>query len=169
MEKPRILEIGPGRGDFLISLAREQPHIEIAAIEYKKKRFEKLKKRVGSFPNVTLWQGDARLLVPELFPEESLDEAYILFPDPWPKRRHGKHRLFQPTFVQSLATRLKQEGRIFIETDDRVYFDQIQRIFNTIALLKVQPQERGLYPTFYREKWLQEGRSLYSACYQRGR
>jgi len=79
--KPFILEIGPGRGDFLFHLAEENPHKEFVAIEYKRKRHEKLMRRSKPFPNVTLLLGNAREIVPEEFPEETFEEVYILFPD----------------------------------------------------------------------------------------
>lgn len=160
----RILEIGPGRGDFLLHLAQEEPIRKIAAIEYKRKRYEKLLKRILSFPNIELFLGDARSILPE-FPEESLDEAYILFPDPWPKRRHAKHRLFQPSFLEGLHRVVKTGGKVIVATDDESYKSQIESVFKS-SRFSLLP-ELFHFPTFYAQKWQKEGRSLFSLIYEK--
>src|SRR3989338_8606608 len=95
------LEIGPGRGDFLFWLAEENPLKTVHAIEYKRKRYDKLVRRLETrgLSNVRLYLGDARTVLPVEFPDLSLERVFILFSDPWPKRRHARHRLFQETFV----------------------------------------------------------------------
>lgn len=160
-----ILEIGPGRGDFLIYLARERPTEKITAIEYKRKRYEKLLQRTSSFPNIELHFGDARLVLPE-FPEESIDETYILFPDPWPKRRHAKHRLFQLPFLGVLQQVLRKKGRVVIATDDESYRNQIREVFEKSTQFSLLP-EIFHFPTLYAQKWEKEGKTLFSLIYEK--
>lgn len=160
------MEIGPGRGDFLTSLAREFPHKKFAAIEYKKKRFEKLSKRLGDFPNVLLHLGNARQLIPELYNGQRLETIYILFPDPWPKRRHAKHRLFQEKFLQALEKGLRPAGQVVIATDDPLYRDQIRALFEQNRSFRSLDFPFS-FPTFYAEKWRKEGRSLFSLIYEK--
>lgn len=162
-----ILEIGPGRGDFLLHLAHERPDEKIAAIEYKRKRYEKLLSRIAPFPNIELYFGDARTVLPE-FSGGSIGEVYILFSDPWPKRRHAKHRLFQPSFLEKLYDVLKSGGKVVITTDDASYRSQIEAVFQKIPGLALLP-ELFHYPTLFAQKWEKEGRSLYSLVYEKAK
>lgn len=164
-----ILEIGPGRGDFLFHLAQENPAKTVAAIEYKRKRFDKLVKRVETrkLPNVRLYFGDARFVLPQEFPDESCEAVYILFSDPWPKRRHAKHRLFQEGFVKELLRVLTPEGQVFIAHDNPAYVAQIQEIFRNFIHLLIFSSEGVEFPTFYADKWRKEGRSIYSFSYRK--
>ncbi|MBI2980708.1 MAG: hypothetical protein HYY44_00065 [Deltaproteobacteria bacterium] len=160
-----ILEIGPGRGDFLLHLAEERPTEKIAAIEYKRKRYEKLLQRASPFPNIELYLGDARVVLPE-FPEESVEEVYILFSDPWPKRRHAKHRLFQLPFLENLCRVMKTSGRVVVATDDPSYRTQIEEVFRSAPGFSLLP-DFFHFPTFYAQKWEKEGRSLFSLIYEK--
>ena len=74
------LEIGPGRGDFLFWLAAENPDKTVTAIEYKRKRFDKLVRRreAKDSKNVELYYGDAKIVIPQLFNEETFDKIFIL-------------------------------------------------------------------------------------------
>jgi tRNA (guanine-N7-)-methyltransferase len=164
-----FLEIGPGRGDFLFWLAEQNPLASIAAVEYKKKRFDKLGKRieVRKIQNISLYFGDARLVLPQEFADESVERIYILFSDPWPKRKHAHHRLFQEDFVKELLRILKSEGRIYIAHDNPDYVAQIREVFRGFISSFVAEDERVDFPTFYAEKWLAEGRTLTSFSYRK--
>ena len=166
ISSPSLLEIGPGRGDFLIHLARENPLRQIAAIESRRKRYDKLNRRLAPFPNVTLLFGDARQVLPAEFPEGSLEEVYILFSDPWPKRRHAKHRLFQPDFVRDLHHRLRPKGDVVVATDDPVYRREIIEQFSSGAPFRYRELDNP-FPTFYAEKWREEGRRLYAFSFKK--
>ena len=164
-----ILEIGPGRGDFLFHLAETNPSDTVHAIEHKKKRVEKLVKRLekNKLTNVVLHLGDAKLLLPKEFTDESLSKIFILFSDPWPKARHARHRLFQDSFARELIRVLKLEGQLYIATDDLPYLLEIREVFRKfIDTLAFSP--KGVqFMTFYADKWVKEGRKLYSFSYQK--
>lgn len=164
-----FLEIGPGRGDFLFRLAEENPDATVAAIEYKRKRFDKLVRRLGkkALPNVRLLMGDARFLLPQEFSENSVDKIFILFSDPWPKRRHAKHRLFQQEFVRKLIRVLVPDGQIFIAHDDPVYISQIREVFLPFSPELLSSEDGIDFRTFYADKWLREGRAIYSFSYRK--
>ena len=167
IETPILLEIGPGRGDFLIHLAQENPLRPIAAIEYKRRRFEKLLKRIEVYPQVTLHLGDARTVLPEKFPDASVEETYILFSDPWPKRRHARNRLFQAGFIAELARVLRPDGKILIATDDPRYRDQIEAEFQKNPAFTRLAEDPSLFPTCYAQKWVKAGRTLFAFAYRR--
>ncbi len=159
------LEVGPGRGDFLFELARNHPEEVIAAIEIKKKRYYKLIKRVQRFQlsNIRLILGDARVALPCLFRPNQLQSIYILFSDPWPKKRHAKHRLFQAAFVHDLYRTLRDEGELVLAHDDQRYLRESCELllehagFKDVGALREAPL---LFNTFYAEKWREEGRPL---------
>lgn len=164
-----LLEIGPGRGDFLFWLAEQHPDKTVVAVEYKRKRFDKLARRLEKrkLGNVVLHFGDARVILPQEFADESVGEIYILYSDPWPKRRHAKHRLFQEAFVSELHRILKPEGRIFIAHDDPDYVRQIREVFYPHQNDFVFEDGGTVFPTFYAEKWAREGRRQYAFSYRK--
>lgn len=164
-----FLEIGPGRGDFLFHLAGENPLATIAAIEYKRKRLDKLVKRIEKrgLANIRLYLGDARTVLPQEFTDESVDRIYILFSDPWPKRRHAKHRLFQRPFVQEIHRVLRPEGQVTIAHDDPRYIKEIREVFQDFVHCFVFCEEGIEFTTFYAEKWKKEGRSLSAFSYRK--
>src|SRR4030095_2972841 len=81
----------------------------------KKRRFQKISKKVESLEikNVTMVRGDARLCLLKLLPEGRLTGAFVLFPDPWPKRRHHKHRLLNLDRTEELHRLLKPRGAVW--------------------------------------------------------
>jgi tRNA (guanine-N7-)-methyltransferase len=109
----KLLEIGPGRGDFLFHLATENPQATVVGVEVKPTRCEKLAVRLAKreLKNVELVCMDAKVFLPQCAPDE-FEQIFILFSDPWPKNRHAKNRLFQEKFVEGLLRVLKPGGRM---------------------------------------------------------
>src|SRR5262249_28459769 len=89
---PVEIEIGPGRGDVLVAFARARPDTCFFAIEHARGAAERLAARLlaDGIVNARVVTGDARCIVHELVPPASVIAYHIYFPDPWPKRRHGK-------------------------------------------------------------------------------
>lgn len=165
-----ILEIGPGRGDFLFDLARHHPEKTIASIEIKRKRYEKLKPRLDrhGLKNIVLICGDARVVLPRLFERRQLDAIYMLFLDPWPKKRHAKHRLVQPYFVHELYRTLKTGGEVILAHDNDNYLRaSCELLVRHAGFRRGDPAGRpDMFQTFYAEKWQQAGRELKSRCFE---
>ncbi len=164
-KKEWVLEIGPGKGEFLLWLAAEQPQKFFIVIEIKKGRFNKITKKIEArkLENIILVRGDARVCLPELFKEDALSEAFILFPDPWPKRRHHKHRLLQLDLVKQIHQFLKPGAMAWIATDHENYAQQIQSVFPEQDW---QYQEgKSLYPTYFETKWKNLGREIFYFCF----
>lgn len=171
-----VLEIGPGRGDFLFSTAVANPDQRFVAIELKKRRFRKLCSRVENrgLANVLLIYGDGRIIVPRFFPEESFQSIFVLFPDPWPKRRHEPMRLLSAEFLHALGERLRIGGELFIATDDAAYRDWVVKQARRVDLLEpTDLHETGRtptadwVPTFYEQRWREEGRTIVYFSYRR--
>ena len=164
----KILEIGPGRGDFLFHLAEINPDAKVIGIELKPMRYFKLIDRMQKrgLTNIQLIQADARLAVEELFEKNSLDEIHINFPDPWPKRKHGKNRLITAEFVKNCSNLLKKDGVLNIVTDAEFYADEIRdKIFECTkkGTGTFFSEKRCLspFPTLFAQKWMKEGRRIY--------
>ena len=166
-QKEWILEIGPGNGHFLCSIAASNPQKSFLAVEIRAGRFQKIAEKIKkqNLQNIILIHGNAAVCLFPLLKDKKLKEVYILFPDPWPKRRHHKHRLLQTEWIDQLAQSLKPEGTIWTATDHEDYARQISSIF---------PQERwtrkraeSLYPTHFETKWKKMGREIYYFRFQK--
>ncbi len=115
------LEIGCGNGHFISTFARTHEDMFFVGVEIKKKRCMKIQKKIehANISNVEIVHGKAETLL-ELFPRSSLDTIRIYFPDPWPKTKHRKKRLFRKPVLDVIAGALKPGGRLCFATD---FFD----------------------------------------------
>jgi tRNA (guanine-N7-)-methyltransferase len=132
------LEIGFGDGDFLIQMAKERPDLNYIGIEIKRSRFKTavnnlLKQEIR---NVKLLHMDATIALDEVFKPSTFIEAYINFPDPWPKDRHKKHRIINNPFLDKLSTIMKPQGFLEIASDHRDYIDHMLTVFNQNSSFK---------------------------------
>lgn len=118
-----ILEIGPGRGDFLMTTAQQHPELRFVAVELGKKRHAKLIERSQkrNLQNVLLILSDARVALPKFFDAATVSSVVVLFPDPWPKRRHAFNRLLQPDFLIEIARVLRPGGHLYVKSDVEAY------------------------------------------------
>lgn len=118
-----FLEIGFGAGEHLVWQAAQHPDVGFLAAEYFVTGVASLLGQLADEDRksrLRLYIGDARDLL-EALPEACLDRIFILFPDPWPKRRHHKRRLIQTETVLSLARVLRDGGELRFATDDAGY------------------------------------------------
>ncbi len=120
------LEIGFGGGEHLIAQAARRPAVLMIGAEPFINGVASALRHLdeAGIDNVRLHPGDARELM-ALMPDRSLDRLFILFPDPWPKLRHHKRRLFDAAFLAEAARLLKPGGRIRFATDWADYADQV--------------------------------------------
>jgi tRNA (guanine-N7-)-methyltransferase len=172
-----ILEIGPGRGDFLLSAAEQLPEKKLVAIELGKRRHFKLIPRIEKkgLANILLIQGNARIVLPRYFKPETFEKTYVLFPDPWPKKRHYMHRLMTVEFITLLAEFLKIGGELYFATDFWPYADWVVDNVAQVPQLKSQGKpffttidEMAYYsPSFFEQKWRNEGRAIYYMRYEK--
>lgn len=121
---PIHLEIGTGKGKFLIQMAAENPGINYIGIEkYSSVLLRALEKRKEtSLTNLYFLRFDAEYLT-EIFGKDEIDRIYLNFSDPWPKDRHAKRRLTSKEFLSRYDQCLKREGQVFFKTDNRTLFD----------------------------------------------
>lgn len=171
-----VVEIGFGRGEFIGSLLEEDEDSAFVGVELNYKRVMKMARRMAkrAHHNLRIVEGRGEVVVQELLQPESVTTFWINFPDPWPKKRHAKHRLVQAPFVRSLARRLVPGGVIYLATDDRPYAEQMDSVLAGESLLENLyapahwlPEVPGRRHTGYEAEWRAEGRPLHFFAYRR--
>ena len=168
-EHPVEVEIGCGKGKFLIFRAVENPGINFLGMDYAGKwmKIGQTRGEKKAIRNLKFIKGEAKLMLGRLRPE-SITVFHVYFPDPWPKRRHYKRRLLTPGFLRQLHGLLCQDGLIEIATDDRDYFSAIQSAVRETSgfwrLVREGVNERlafGTTKTNYEIKYEAEKRPIY--------
>ena len=117
---PLVLDLGCGNGAFAAGLAALRPDWKILGIEKKDYRVRQARRRAAELSNVEVVRGEVTEVLDSL-PERSAERVYLLFSDPWPKRRHAVRRLVQRKFVALLGTRLAPDGSFFFASDSPEY------------------------------------------------
>jgi tRNA (guanine-N7-)-methyltransferase len=127
---PVHVEVGSGKGTFLLNQARAQPDANFLGIEWANRYYRYAVDRIGrwSLTNVRIIRTDAAGFIAESIPDDSVDCFHIYFPDPWPKKRHHKRRFLCPANLEHLIRCLKTGGQMRIATDHADYFEQIQKV-----------------------------------------
>ena len=119
------IEIGMGKGNFIIEMAKMNPDINFIGIEkYSSVILQATKKleKIEDVPNLRLMCFDASNLK-EIFNDKSIDLIYLNFSDPWPKKRQAKRRLTHENFLRVYDDLLKKDGEIYFKTDNRALFE----------------------------------------------
>ncbi len=130
---PVVAEIGFGNGDALARQAAAHPETDYLGLEVHRPGVGRLLARVAAegLTNVRVVCADAKEILARNIPDESLAAVYVLFPDPWPKKRHHKRRLVQPEFVQLVRRKLKPGGVLHLATDWPAYAEHMEAVLNT--------------------------------------
>jgi tRNA (guanine-N7-)-methyltransferase len=125
---PLNVDLGCGDGSFLCALAQRMPGKNFLGIERLLDRVRISARKAATLDNVRLLRMESFYAVRYLLPAESVEGFYLLFPDPWPKRRHRRRRIVTPDFLGSIHAALEENGVIYIATDDLDYFGRIKKI-----------------------------------------
>lgn len=171
-----VLEIGFGRGEFLLDLAAKSPATAFLGVEVSFKRVLKMARKLArsGLQNVRIVEGRAESIVRDVIPVASLGEVWINFSDPWPKDRHANRRLIRPPFIALLASRLRDGGLLHVATDHPPYAEQIHAVLSgESGLASTHPGQPwlseipGRMHTGYESEWRAEGRALHFFEYRR--
>ena len=167
-ENPIYIEIGMGKGNFIIKNALAYPNINFIGIE----KFDSVLVRAvekledTDIPNLRLIKMDA-LEVNEVFRHE-IECLYLNFSDPWPKKRHTNRRLTSPVFLEKYDTIFKNDKKIIMKTDNRHLFEYSVKSFTDYGY-KIENLCLDLYaedtslniPTEYEEKFVAKNMKIY--------
>ena len=164
-KKINILEIGFGDGNNLIEKAMANSNMNFYGIEVFKSGIASVLKQVKThdLKNICLFYGDAKDFLIKI--EKSFfDFIFVLFPDPWPKKKHWKRRLIDQNFLNLLKQNLKEKGCLIIKTDWQDYADNLEK---DLKAFKVSHDEKILHllkplQTKYERKAIEEGREVFT-------
>jgi tRNA (guanine-N7-)-methyltransferase len=169
---PVHIEIGSGKGTFLVNQARFQPGDNFIGIEWASRYYRFAVDRIGRWDlkNVRIIRTDAAKFIAENVPDESVDCFHIYFPDPWPKKRHHKRRFINAANTEQLIRCLKSGGTIRAATDYGEYFEQIKQVLSArgdvlreIDFLPAAGAQIGEWVgTNFERKYLKESRAIFT-------
>ena len=129
--QPLEVELGCGDASFLIEYARQNPAKNFIGIERLLGRIQKLD-RQGRRHGLTNTRGvriESAYFLQYLLPPHAASALHIYFPDPWPKKKHRRHRLINEAFPALARAALAPGGTVFLRTDDADYFQQMNEVF----------------------------------------
>lgn len=134
---PVILEIGFGNGDALVEMAQAQPACDFLGVEVHRPGVGSLLRKLeaAGMDNVRVICADVHEVLARL-PANAVNAVHLFFPDPWPKKRHHKRRLMQPTFAERLCAVLKPHGYVHCATDWEDYATQMRDVLEATTGLK---------------------------------
>ncbi len=173
---PVEVEIGIGKGRFLLAAAESRPDVRMLGVEWSNQYLRIAESRAVrlSLENVRFIRVDARELVQRGIPDDSVDCYYVFYPDPWPKKRHNKRRFFQPGTVDGLARTLVAGGCVHVATDHEDYWSVIEPLMDGRAEFSRLPEfggERFPLPvdeplTNFEDKYRVEGRNRFRGSWR---
>jgi tRNA (guanine-N7-)-methyltransferase len=169
-KRPILIEYCSGNGQWIAERAQQNPHIDWIAVE---KRFDRartiwLKIQRENIPNLVVACSEALIFTKYYAPK--VEEVYINFPDPWPKRRHSKHRLISLAFLEELLLIVAPLGRVTCVTDHEDYAremkDEFAKCPNWKFLFNVN-EWPDYGRSFFKDLWLQRGRTINYLSYEK--
>jgi tRNA (guanine-N7-)-methyltransferase len=175
---PLVVEIGFGRGEFLLELAQRAPEQAFVGVEVSYKRALKMARRLAKLgiTNIAIVEGKAEEVLRDALADATVGCFWLNFPDPWPKKRHARRRFVQAESLAQLARRLAPGGLLRIATDDPDYAEWIdERLVAVPELVNCYAPDRwrvavdGRTATAYELEWRALGRSFHFFEYARAR
>ena len=169
--QPLEVELGSGDGSFAVEYARRHPDRNLLAVERLLGRLRKIDRKGlrAGLDNLRLVRIEASYLVAHLLRSESVRALHVYFPDPWPKRKHRKHRLVNAAFTELAERVLVPGGAVYLRTDDADYFSQMTAVFaaNTSFFLGETPADLAGMVTDFERDFLARGVPTLRAAYER--
>jgi tRNA (guanine-N7-)-methyltransferase len=169
---PVILEIGSGKGRFLLETAMERPDVNLIGIEkslhYHRVIRDRFLKR--DLRNVRLINHDAFYVLEKMIPDASIAEVHVYFPDPWPRKRERKRRIIRPEVLEEFRRVLADGGMGIYVTDHEEYFHSAAPLVEAAF-----PRSERRVPgpddpprTNYEAKYREEGRAIFEIRFWKG-
>ncbi len=136
-----VWEIGSGHGHFLVSYAQAFPAKYCVGVDIIRDRLNRSGKKRdrAQLANCHFVQAEAREFLDALPAGITFDEIWVLFPDPWPKKRHHKNRIMQADFLEALAGRAGEGTRLYFRTDHAEYFQAVTTLLSGLPAWRLEP------------------------------
>jgi tRNA (guanine-N7-)-methyltransferase len=171
-KSPIHIEVGSGRGTFLLNEAKSHPEVDFLGIEWASKYYRYSVDRIGRWglKNVRIIRTEAAGLITDFVTDGTVECFHIYFPDPWPKKRHHRRRFFDDKNLERLLRCLKPGGTIRAATDHAEYFEQMEKVIKArddilekIDFYPTAGASRGEWAgTNFERKYLKEQRQIYT-------
>jgi len=154
---PVHVDLGCGDGSFLCALAQRMPDKNFLGIERLAGRIRSVARKAAGLGNVRLLRMETSYAARYLLPAEAVETFYLLFPDPWPKRRHHRRRIVTPDFLSSIHAAFRKNGIIYIATDHLDYFEKIKEVAHSNPGFAVADLDIDLPPSRFALIFQQKG------------
>jgi tRNA (guanine-N7-)-methyltransferase len=163
-----VIEIGFGDGTVLIESALKNPNKNFIGIEVYDSGLGQCLNEINKhkIKNIRLIYGDAVEVFEQFITKKSVEKINILFPDPWPKKRHHKRRLINKRFLALLSKSLINKGIINISTDWEDYAQQIELTFKESNQFKEIKSESRNLKTKFEKRGIKLGHKIFNYSYQ---
>ena len=169
-DNPVVLEIGSGKGRFLISSATERPDSNFLGIEKSLHYYRVIRDRVAKrkLPNVRVFNHDAFPILQKMIPDASISEVHIYFPDPWPRPREQKRRIIRAEVLTEIRRVLIPGGTGIYVTDHREYFEAAAPVIAEFFASEPRVPGPDEPPrTNYEAKYREAGRPIYEVRFSK--
>ena len=159
-----VLEIGFGNGEFTVQYARRHPEIMLYGLEISQSCVLRCARRSAGLDNLKLINTDARYMLKELFPDESVSRIIMQFPCPWSGNANAHRRVTAKDFAGSLAAVLKINGEFDFVSDDYDYTQEVMKVLGSheaLELVSYDINPLREITTKYERKWLEQGKDIH--------
>jgi len=175
-DRPVEIEVGFGKGLFLLTASQSSPDINFLGIEIVRKYqlFTATRLAKRELKNVRVACADARLFLRDCVATGSMQAVHVYFPDPWWKKRHHKRRVFTPEFAALCERVLRPGGHLHFASDVEDYFKMVAELVPAQTRLRSiplptphDPAHDLDYLTNFERKFRKEGKPIYRLCYEK--
>ena len=175
-DRPVEVEVGFGKGLFLVTAGASRPDVNFFGIEVVRKYQLYAAQRVAvrKLPNVKTCCADAKRVLKDFIPPGSVSAVHVFFPDPWWKTRHKKRLLFTPGFAADVRNVLRPGGRLHFVSDVADYFEMVTGTLAALPGFRRLPSPDASEPTHdmdyltnFERKFRKEGRPIYRSLYEK--
>jgi tRNA (guanine-N7-)-methyltransferase len=171
--RPVELELGVGKGRYLIARAEHEPQTNFIGVEWANRYFKLVAERAArrGLANFRMVRDDSANVVSHALPDAGIRALHIYFPDPWPKARHHKRRLVQPLFARQCARVLEDGARVYLATDHEDYARQMEEVFQRVPEFRQLSRAVGDQApegvTNWEQRFRREGRIIHKFEFER--